>query len=130
MSHFNWNIDHTSITLLISNTSVQRSLHVSANSHKSQTLFHPPPHRLRVSNSKSCPFQIEVTGRTELDETGEQVTALFFRLCDSMMDHSGVTASAAKLWQRRGICKQADPIFHVENAHARGGVIDLGDAKV
>lgn len=92
--------------------------------------LHLPPDGLRVSNSKSCPLQIEMAGRAKLDKAGEQVTALLFGLRDAVVDDSGVTASTPELRQRGGISQQADPIFHVENAYPRWRVIDMGDAKI
>ena len=71
-----------------------------------------------------------MAGRAELDEAGQQVTAPFFGLCDSVMDHGGVKASATKAWQSGGICQQADPIFHIENPYTRWHIVHMGDAKI
>ena len=71
-----------------------------------------------------------MTGRAKLDKAGEQVAVCFLGLRDAVMDHGGVTAPAAKLWQRGSVRQQANPILHVEKADPRRYVTDMGNAKI
>ena len=78
------------------------------NRRSTQTIsLHLPPHGFRICNSKACLFQVEMTGRTELDKAGEQFAVVFFGLSDAVMDDGCVAAHAAEIWQCGGICQQS-----------------------
>jgi hypothetical protein len=71
-----------------------------------------------------------MTCRAELDEAGEQVTVVFFSLCNSVVNYSAVTAPATKLWQCGGIRQQTNPILSVKNSHTRWYIIYMGNTKI
>jgi hypothetical protein len=71
-----------------------------------------------------------VTGRSELNETGEQVAVLFFGLGDTVMDHGCVTSFTPKSRQSCGICQQANPIFYEENANPGWLIVYMGNTKI
>ena len=66
-----------------------------------------------------------MTRRAELDETREQITSPFLRLCNSVMDHGGVAASAAELRECRGIGQQANPVLHIKNTYGGWYIVHM-----